>query len=239
VLTAYVACALAPAIQAACGKFEAANPGKSVKIESGESAALVRKIEGGAAPDVFICIGDSESGLLEREGFMDTSLRRSVGSFGLALARPAAKPQLARPDDLASDRIRSIAMPLAGVTSLGTDAKHALDRMGLWSKVESKLALRQSGAEALAALAKGDADAGVIYDPCPLLKLEGKIAAGSVASGPALTYPSARPIAVEMGIHKRGPRTQLAQKLIAFIRSDEMKSDLAAAGIPTGEKKPG
>jgi len=42
-----------------------------------------------------------------------------------------------------------------------------------------------------------------------------------------------------MGIHKRGPRTQLAQKLIAFIRSDEMKSDLAAAGIPTGEKKPG
>jgi molybdate transport system substrate-binding protein len=231
-LTAYVACALVPVIESAAAKFTAANPGKRLKIESGEPAALVQKIEGGATPDLFICIGESEFGMLERDGLFDGSMRRSIGSLTLTLARPASSPPIAKPEDLASDSIKSIAIPLSGVTSLGTEAKHALERLGLWSKAQNKLALRRSGSEALSALAKGEASVGVIYDPCPLLKLPGKVDAKSIALGPSIGYPSERPASVQLGIHRSSPRTALAQEFIGFVRSSAMKADLAAAGIP-------
>ncbi len=235
-LTAYVACALVPVIESAGAKFAAANPGKKLKVEGGEPAALVQKIEGGATPDLFICLGESEFGMLERDGRMDASMRRSVGRFTLTIASPASNPPISRPEDLASDSIKSIVMPLAGVTSLGTEAKHALERLGLWANAQHKLELQRSGSEALSAIAKGEASAGVIYDPCLLLKLPGRADAAMITLGPSISYPNERPASMQMGICKGSPRTALAQDFIGFVRSAAMQPDLAAAGIPLPAK---
>lgn len=235
-LVAYVACALVPAMEVAGARFSAAYPGKALKIESGDPTALVEKIEGGATPDILICIGDSEFGMLERDGLADSSLRRSVGALKLAFAGPTSSPPIANPDELASDSVKSVALPLAGVTSLGTDAKHALERLGVWNRIQDKLALRRNGGEAISALVKGDASVGVIYDPCPLAKIPGKADLTAIRVGPAISYPNERPVRVGMGVLKNSPRTALAQSFIGFVRSKEMAPDLAAAGIPVEEK---
>jgi len=238
VLTVYATCAFAPAVESARRRFEAANPGKSLKVEAGDPDTLVREIEGGAAADVFISLGESEHGLLEREGFMDGSFRRSVGAFAVVLATPASKPSISGPAALTSSSVKSMVMPTPGITSLGTDAKRLLSRLGVWEKLQGKLVVHPRALDAMAALSKGEADAGVMYHPCPLLKLPGKIPPDSVRLGPSLATGPARPIQVEMGIHKNSPRTQLAQKFIAFMRSDEAMADLAPVGVTAGDEQP-
>jgi len=238
VLTVYVACAFVPAVEAIGAKFEAANAGKSVKVEGGEPDALVKKIQGGAIPDVFILLGQVEFGLLEREGFMDASLRKGVGAFRAVLATPASKPAVGDASALSSGAVKSIVMPIAGVTSLGSEAEHSLTRLGVWSKIQSKLVLRLQQSDAMAALVKGEADVGVMYDPCPYLKLEGKAPAGSVKPGPALNQSSARATQLEMGIHKKSPRIGLAKRFIGFMSSDEARADLAGGSAPARDAEP-
>jgi len=232
VLMAYVACALVPAVEIAAAKFEAENPGKSVEIKSGQPSDLVRSIEQGDRPDVFVCLGDSEIGMLERAGTLDRSLRREVGSFRLALAVPAGKPLIGKAEDLASRRVKTIVMSVPGITSLGTDGKRALERAGVWKRVQSRLVLHETGAQALEALAQGKADAAVVYTPCPLLQVAGKVPANAVTVGDPLSASSERPARVHLGIHKRSSKTRLGQRFIAAMRSSELKADLAAVGIP-------
>jgi molybdate transport system substrate-binding protein len=238
VLVAYTSCALVPAIEGVRARFEAANPGKTVKIEGGEPVALVHKLEGGASADLFICLGRSEFGLLEREGLLESSSRRELGNYKIVLAIPEKKPPLASAKDLTSARVRSIVMAAPGVTSLGTDGKHALDRLGLWSHLQDKLVLRATPLEAAQSLAKGEADAGILYDPCPLLGLPEKIPPHAVTLGPSLSAPGERPVCIEIGVQKRSQKWGLAQQFIAFLRGPQARADLAAAGIPV-EEKPG
>ena len=238
VLTVYVACAFVPPVEAIGGKFEAANAGKSVRVEGGEPDALVKKIEGGATPDVLILLGGTEFGLLEREGFMDASLRRGVGAFNAVLATPASKPPVSGVSALTSDGVKSIAMPTAGTTSLGTDAEHALTRLGVWDKIQRKLVLHPRQSDTMAALAKGEADVGVMYDPCPYLKLDGKVPVGSVKPGPALNQSSPRATRLEMGIHKKSPRSGLARRFMEFISSDKSQVDLAVGSSAAGGADP-
>jgi len=239
VLTVYVACALAPAIEAISGKFEAANAGKSVRVEGGEPEALVKKIQAGATPDVLILLGDAEFGLLEREGLMDASLRRGVGAFRVVLVTPASKPAVSDAAALTSNAVKSITMPTGGTTSLGTEAEHTLARLGIWKRIQNKLVLRPRQSDAMAALAKGEADVGVMYVPCPYMRLEGKVPADSLNAGPALGPSSTRATQLEMGVHKKSPRAALATEFITFASSDESQVDLAGGSAAAGDADSG
>jgi len=238
VLTVYVACAFVPAVEAVRGKFEAANAGKSVKVDGGAPDTLVKKIEDGATPDVLILLGEAEFGLLEREGFMDPSLRKGVGAFKAVLATPASKPAVSGISALTSDAVKSIAMPTSGTTSLGTDAEHSLARLGVWTKIQNKLVIHPRQSDTMAVLAKGEADVGVMYDPCPYLRLEGKVPTGSVKPGGALNQSSTRVTRLQMGIHKKSPRAGLARRFIEFVSSNESQVDLAAGSAAAGDADP-
>jgi len=237
VLLVYVACALVPTLQAAAAEFQQANPGKSLQIQADEPGELVSKIESGAQPDVFICLGRSEAGLLEREGYLDTGWHREVGEHRLVLATPAAKPGPESVQELASSGVASVIMAAPGITSLGTDGKRALERAGVWAKIQAKLVLRATPLQAIQGLAKGEADVGVTYTPCPLLELPGKIAPDSIAFGTSLAPYSERPARVQISMHKRTQKTELARQLIvALSRSKEWTKEPPAAPEGEGEQ---
>jgi len=232
VVLAYVSCSLVPAIEAVGEQFKAQNRGKSVQVEGEEPGRLVRRIQGGEVPDVLICLGDAEIGLLEREGFLDQGSRQAIGSLRLAIVVPAGRPIAIRgPGDLRSSRVKSIAMPTPGVTSLGTDGKHVLERADIWAKIQDKLVLQKTALAALEQVAAGKVDAGIIYDPCPLLKAGGKIGPESVQVTGHLASAEERPARAHVVLHKRSPNALLAQRLIRLLQSEETKPVLAEAGL--------
>jgi molybdate transport system substrate-binding protein len=234
VVVIYAACGLGPALEAVRAKFETENPGKSVQIEADEPLTLMRKLEEGEKADIFIALGDSEIGVLEREGILNPSTRRDLGEYRVVLATPAGKPALSDCRELTSPNVKRMVMPTAGFASLGSYAKRDLERLKLWLPIQPKLQLQDTPLKALRALAEGKADAGVIFDPCPVLRIPGKVAAGSVRAGAQLSQEGAKPVTIKLGLHRQSSRTQLAQHFVSLLRSERAKADLAAAGVPMG-----
>jgi len=234
VLLAYVACSLVPAVEVARDRFQAENAGKSIRIEGDEPFKLVGRLEKGEVPDLLISPGEAEIGVLEREGLLDRGTREPIGSMGLAIAVPAASPiDIRSYRDLTSRRLKSVTMSPPGITSLGTDGKQALERAGLWAKLQNKLVLQKTPLAALKLLAKGDADAGIIYDPCPRLALRDEIPPDSVKLAARLPMGEGRVARVYAVVHKRSPNALLAQRFLRLLASEELRPALAQAGLPT------
>jgi ABC-type molybdate transport system substrate-binding protein len=218
VLIAYVACGLVPTIEGAREEFEAENTGKSLRIESDEPLSFVRRIEEGEVPDLLICPGEAEIGMLEREGFLDRGSRKVIGELQLAIAVPADRPTaIASPKDLASARVESITMSMPGISSPGTDGKHMLERLGLWSEIQGKLLLQQTPFAALELVAAGEVDAAIVYDPCVRLRIGGEIPRDSVRIAARMTSKEEPPIRAYAIVHKRSPNALLSQRLTRIL----------------------
>jgi molybdate transport system substrate-binding protein len=224
VLVAYVACSLAPAIEERDAQFQAENAGKSVRVEADEPLNLVRRIQEGEVPDVLICPGDAEIGLLEREGYLDRGTRQAIGTLRLAIAVPASRPTpITSYKQLTSSRVTSITMSTPGITSPGTYGKHALERAALWSKLQDKLILQETPLGSLKLLAEGKADAGIIYDPCPRLYTGGDIPPGSVTIAAPLTTDEERVARIHVVVHKRSPNSLLAQRFVRLLVAEGLR----------------
>jgi molybdate transport system substrate-binding protein len=217
-LIVYVACGLLSVAEEARLDFETRNQGKSVQIESDEPLALVRRIQSGEVPDILIAPGQAEIGVLEREGYLDPGSRQAIGTLGLALATPSGSSlRLSSYRDLAAPEAESIALATPGPTSLGTTGKHTLERLGLWSQVQSKLVLRKTPQEALEAVAKGETDAAILYDPCLRLRLQDDIGPDSVRVSVPEDGGAERAARVSVIVHKRSPNALLAARFIRIL----------------------
>jgi molybdate transport system substrate-binding protein len=217
-LVVYVACGLLSVVEDARLEFEARNKGKSVQIESDEPLMLVRRVQNGDVPDILVSPGQAEIGVLEREGFLDAGSRHVIGTLALALATPRGSSlRLSSYRDLAAPEIESIAMATPGPTSLGTTGKHTLERLGLWSQVQSKLILRQTPQEALEVLVRGETDAAILYQPCLRLRLEDDIDPDSVEVAVPADGGAERSTRVSVVVHKRSPNALLAERFIRIL----------------------
>ncbi len=240
-LLAFVACSLVPAMELASDRFQTENPDKKVEIQGGEPVNLVARIEKGEVPDLLLLPGEAEIGVLEREGFLDRATREELATLGLAIAVPAASSlTIASHQDLTSRRVKSLTMSTPGITSLGTDGKRALEHTRIWNRLQDKLALQKTPLAALKLLAQGNADACIIYDPCPRLALpvlgaaEGKdeIPPDSVRVAAEMPLGEGKTARVYAELHKRSPNALLAQRLLRLLASEETKSAFAQALLP-------
>jgi molybdate transport system substrate-binding protein len=240
VLVAYVACGLIPAVEQAQRTFERENPGKSVQIESGEPSLLSRRIEDGAVPDLLIVPGDAELGLLERLGYMDRTSRQTIGTLRLAIATRAGNPAgVASCQDLTRDVVKTISLATPGITSSGTYAKHALERLGLWERIQAKLTLKETPLASLKAVADGEADATIVYDPCLALQLPDTVPPGSIAIVAELPEAEQRPVKIQVAVHKRSPNALLTQRFTRILTSAETADQISKTGAPpAGEAAP-
>jgi len=243
-LVIYAVCALAPGLELARSEFEAQNPGRTVDIWFGDPTTLVDRVESGGVPDLLICLGEVELGLLQREGFVDPLPNQTIGGYHLVIATPAvSEVRITTPQDLLATDVGSIAMASPGTASIGTDGKKALERLGLWNQLQKKLKLYQKPQEVLEALSQGEVAAAIIYDPCPALALQEALSPDSVVVALPLTTSKGAPdkaapavdqerlVYVRAATHKRSPNSGLAQRFVKLLGSEEIKAALEGASL--------
>jgi molybdate transport system substrate-binding protein len=148
-----------------------------------------------------------------------------VLSNALVIVVPAgSRLVIARPEDLARPEVRRIALgdPL-GVPA-GVYAREWLTALGVYGAIASRVVPLPSSPAAVAAVAEGRAQAGVVYATDVR---NDRVRVASVAHGrhvPAITYPAAAVAGGDAGA---------AQAFLAFLRSEVARAIFERTGFRT------
>ncbi|VVE30942.1 Putative molybdate-binding periplasmic ABC transporter [Pandoraea communis] len=141
--------------------------GKKPVLVYGASSTLARQIEKGAPADVFISADQDWMDYAQKHDLIDTSTRRNLLGNELVLIAPATttgdidlKPGADLDAKLGDGRL---AMGDPAHVPAGLYGKAALEKLGIWSKVQGRVAAADNVRNALLLVARGEAPYGIVY----------------------------------------------------------------------------
>ena len=165
-LRIFAAASLKEALDQATRAYESAT-GHRVLVSYAGSNALARQIESGAPADLFISADIGWIDYVESRDLVAPGSRRGLLGNDLVLVAPAASRtdlKLARGMDLPAalgDKRIAIANP--EVVPAGKYAKAGFTALGAWGAIEGRVAATDNVRAALALVARGEAQLGVVY----------------------------------------------------------------------------
>jgi len=143
-----------------------AQSGRSPSIVYASSAALAKQIEQGAPADIFISADTNWMDYLDNKKLIQPGTRHDLLGNALVLIEPADSRVILKIEpgfDLAGATGDSkIAVCIIESCPGGIYAKQALEKLGVWQKVEPKLAQVDNVRAALNLVARGEAF-GIVY----------------------------------------------------------------------------
>ena len=141
-----------------------AQGGEKIAFNFAASSALVSQIEAGAPVDLLVTADESTMGRLEKAALVLAGTRRPLLGNRLAVIVPTgSKIQLTKAAELANPGVKRLALADPEAVPAGKYAKAWLESLGVWASVEKRVVPTLNVRAALAAVAAGEADAGVVY----------------------------------------------------------------------------
>ena len=208
------------------GEFEA-GPDDSVVASYAGTAALARQIESGAPADIFLAANAAWMDHVDAQGLIEPGSRQALagnrlvfvtGDSDMAPFEPSATLDL--PALLDGGRL-AIGNP--DHVPAGIYARQALEALGLWPGVRSRLAPAADVRAALALVARGEAPLGIVYATDAALVEDVRIV-GTIPA--ALHEPIVYPVALIAG--RPSP---LATRFFQFLTGPEGRAVFARAGF--------
>jgi molybdate transport system substrate-binding protein len=189
----------------------------------GASGQLAEQIKGGAPFDIFLAANESLVRDLAKEGLIkpDSVHPYARGSLVLAVYQEHAD-QIRCLEDLAKPAVKKIALANPETAPYGKAGKQALERAGLWKRLEPKIVLAESVRQALIYAQKGDAEAALI--------------GRAIARAPEIRVVEIDtalydPIIQALGVVAATSRPAQAESFARFVLGDEGQSILREFGL--------
>lgn len=196
------------------------DPGIDLKASFAGSSALARQIQAGAPADLFLSANADWMDRLAASGDISVPSHHDLMRNRLVLVAPAGSVPDGIPDPLSASA--DLASALAGrrlaiaepdSVPAGIYAKQALNALGLWTAVSTRLAPSADVRAALALVERGEAPLGIVY------ATDARAAAGvSVVS--MIPDGSHQPIVYPIALTAGGALRPAAQKILALFLSD-------------------
>lgn len=156
-----------PSVEAMEG-FKKAHPEVAASFVKGEELELRDRVAKGETPDVLLSVGIRETMPLDKK---KRTVPGSYSQFAVApliVITPLHNPaRVKRAEDLASPRVRRIAMADPQTVSAGQAAKQSLEKLKLWDKVRAKVVQCASVEEVRQEVELGKVDTGITCEGCP------------------------------------------------------------------------
>jgi molybdate transport system substrate-binding protein len=226
-VTVFAAASLKNVLDATGKAYEAQGRAKPV-VSLAASSALAKQIEQGAPADVFISADQDWMDYLASKNLIVPETRTIVATNTLVLIAPAASGAIAdlKPGlDLAA-LLGEGRLAVADVKAVpaGKYGKAALESLGAWAGVESKLAQAENVRAALALVARGEAPLGIVY---------GSDAKADKTVRVVATFPpdSHAPIVYPAAVVKSSSSPDAARAVIERLVSTEGQAIFAAQGF--------
>jgi molybdate transport system substrate-binding protein len=214
----FAAASLKNALDDAAAAF-AQHGGEKVAVSYAASSALAKQIESGAPADIFISADLDWMDYLDQHHLLKPGTRKNLLGNRLVLVAPAASPIKVeiKPNfplaALLGDGRLAVADPDA--VPAGKYGKAALEKLGVWTSVENKLARAENVRAALFFVSRSEAPLGIVYQTDAAADPGVKI----VAEFPEDTHPRiVYPIAMTTGT-----KTPAAGRFLDFLESGAAK----------------
>ncbi|MAG71388.1 MAG: molybdate ABC transporter substrate-binding protein [Acidobacteria bacterium] len=186
-------------------------PDVRIELNVAGSNTLARQIVAGAPVDLFVSANPAEMDRVERSGRIRRGTRADLLSNQLVVVVPDDRVPPSTLADLASARIRRIALGNPEGVPAGVYARHYLESRAAWATLSSKVVPTRSVRAALEAVEAGNADAAFVYRTDAATAPDAVIAfAVPVDDAPRIVYPTA--------VIGDGPNPAGALEFLAFLR---------------------
>jgi molybdate transport system substrate-binding protein len=208
------ATSLTDSLKAIAANYEKSS-GDTITFNFGASSTLARQIEAGAPADIFFSADEAQMNALATNGLIDPATRKGVLGNSLVVVVPGdSKLQITSASDLTNASVKQIAFADPKAVPAGVYAKAWLTKLQLWPLIEPKVVPTENVRAALAAVASGNVDAGVVYKTDAAISKKVKIAYEVPhADGPDISYPVA--------LVKNSPQPEAAKKFLDYLPSKE------------------
>lgn len=213
-VTVSAAASLTDSLKAIAANYEKIS-GDKIVFNFGASSTLARQIEDGAPVDIFFSADEAQMNALANKNLIDASTRKSVLGNSLVVVVPKDSVlQITSANNLTNADVKQIALADPKAVPAGVYAKAWLQKLNLWPAIEPKVVPTENVRAALAAVASGNVDAGVVYKTDAAISKNVKIAYEVArADGPDISYP--------MALVKNSPQPQAAIKFLDYLSSKE------------------
>lgn len=218
-LTVFAAASLTDVLQE-IGAAYTATGAEPVRFSFAGSGTLARQIEAGAPADVFVSADQQWMDYLQQRQLVDPATRRDVAGNTLVLVAPAGSDvtlAIAPGFELAAalGPKGRLATGDPDTIPAGRYARAALQQLGVWDTVASRVVPTDSVRAALNFVVRGEAALGVVYaTDIPGVQRVRQIARFPADSHPPITYPVA--------VTSRGGAN--AARFVQFLRGAEARA---------------
>lgn len=223
-LTVFAAASLSDALREIAPVYEAKS-GDKLRFNFGASSALARQIKEGAPADVFFSADEAKMDDLATAGLIVPETRTNLLSNSLVIiVRTGSGTKVSQPSDLATPAVTRLALAEPQTVPAGIYAREYLQSVGLWSRVSSKAVPTENVRACLAAVASGNADAGIVYKTDALSSKEVRVVFEvPAAAGPKILYP--------LAVAKDSKVAEAAGRFATYLAGAEAQARFAKHGF--------
>ncbi|MBM4191630.1 MAG: molybdate ABC transporter substrate-binding protein [Gammaproteobacteria bacterium] len=162
VVTVFAAVSLTDVLQDASAEFTR-RTGIEVRHSFASSAQLARQIESGARADVFVSADQKWMDELRNAGQVDSQSERHVARNRLVVIQPVSTPRIDRHNWLSVVERGGLVTGDPEYVPLGRYAREALTSLGVWDKIETRIARAENSRVATLLVARAEAVIGIVY----------------------------------------------------------------------------
>jgi molybdate transport system substrate-binding protein len=208
------------------GRQYTENTGVKVIFNFGGSGALARQIEGGAPVDVFASAAQKDMNSAETKGFIMKDSRKNFARNALVLIGPKSSAvRINKFEDLSSDKVKRIAVGNPKTVPAGRYAAEAFDYYGVASKIRDRLVYAENVRQVLDYVARGEADAGVVYSTDAAVRIKDIYIAANASEA------SHKPIIYPIAVVKDTKNVSAAGAFVRLVLSKEGSAILGKYGF--------
>jgi molybdate transport system substrate-binding protein len=213
-VTVFAAASLTDSLKQIAADYQK-QTGRTVTFNFEASSILARQIVEGAPADIFFSADETQMDRLAERGLIDAATRADrLGNTLVIVAPKESGLQIHGPADLAAAGVKQIALADPKAVPAGVYAKEWLEKSGVWDAVKPKVVPAENVRAALAAVASGNVDAGVVYKTDAAISKHVKIVYEVPrADGPDIRYP--------MALVKASEHPDEAKRFLEYLDSDD------------------
>ena len=223
-ITVFAAASLTDSLKPIAATYEKTS-GDKIIFNFGASSTLARQIEAGAPADIFFSADEAQMDALAKRDLIDPATRKDrLGNSLVVVVPNDSVLHIKSAGDLTRVDVKRIALADPQAVPAGVYARAWLEKLQLWPAIRPKVIPTENVRAALAAVASGNVDAGVVYKTDAAISRNVKIACEVPrADGPDIRYPVA--------LVKGAPQPEAAKKFLDFLSSEEAGQVFARYGF--------